>query len=595
MSQHESGNVEQDVTPAADFGVFDVFHPPSADRLDDCVHCGFCLPACPTYNLWGEEMDSPRGRIHLMKLGLEGGIDALDDTVVGHFDACLGCMACVTACPSGVRYDELITATRAQVERNHRRAPLDRLFRALIFALFPHPARLRVAAVLGWLYQRLGGDRLLDLTGISAYLPPRLRALSGLIPDIRLRDLTRRTPALSRPAGAPRRRVGLLTGCVQQVFFADVNAATARVLTAEGCEVVAPEDQACCGALEVHAGREATAADRARRLIDVFERAEVDAVVVNAAGCGSNLKEYGHLLRDDPAYAERAAALAAKARDVTELLAELEPLAPRHALPLRVAYHDACHLAHAQGVRAEPRRLLRAVPGLELAEIAEPDQCCGSAGIYNLVQPEPAEQLGRRGPGHRRGGGRHRQSRLPAPAAPLPRPAPVPPRPGPGRGDPRDAAALTRRSPTARSTSTSSGGSCTSNSTPSSPTHTASSSSELDPVTSTQVVASTGSSTPIVGGRRSASASAGACRVKRPRCRYTSTDTARAVKSAASAGGVRGAKRGPIGSRTASRSTRRVRQSSRPVSHASRYQRRPACTNRCGSTTRSPAAPSRAV
>ena len=394
MSSHESGNVDQDVHPHG--SVFDAFHPPSPERLDDCVHCGFCLPACPTYTLWGEEMDSPRGRIHLMRLGVEGGITALDDTVVGHFDACLGCMACVTACPSGVKYDELITATRAQIERNHRRALPDRLFRALIFALFPHPARLRVAGVLGWLYQRLGGDRLLRLTGVDAYLPPRLHALSQLLPDVRLRDLARRDPERVAAQGPPRRRVGLLTGCVQRVFFGDVNAATTRVLAAEGCEVVAPADQACCGALELHAGREPAAADRARRLIDVFERAQVDTVVVNAAGCGSSLKEYGHVLRDDPAYADRAAAFSARVRDVTELLDELEPRAPRAPVRLRAAYHDACHLAHAQGVRAEPRRVLRTVPGLELAEVADPDQCCGSAGIYNLVQPEAAEDLGRR-------------------------------------------------------------------------------------------------------------------------------------------------------------------------------------------------------
>jgi len=397
MADHaEPGRVESDVRPDAAHSVFDAFHPPSAERLDDCVHCGFCLPSCPTYTLWGEEMDSPRGRIALMRLGVEGGLDALDDVVVGHFDACLGCLACVTACPSGVRYDELITATRGQIERNHRRAPGDRLFRALIFALFPHPARLRAAAVLGWVYQRLGGARLLALTGVDAYLPPRLRALSTLLPDVRLRDLARRDPVLVPARGPARRRVGLLTGCVQRVFFGDVNAATVRVPAAEGCEVVAPAGQACCGALELHAGREPAAADRARRTIAVFEAAGVDTVVVNAAGCGSSLKEYGHVLRDDPVWAERAAAFSARVRDVTELLDELEPRAPRHPLAVRAAYHDACHLAHAQGVRAEPRRVLRAVPGLDLAEIADPDQCCGSAGVYNLVQPEPAAELGRR-------------------------------------------------------------------------------------------------------------------------------------------------------------------------------------------------------
>ena len=381
----------------AEHCAFDVLHPPSMERVDDCVHCGFCLPACPTYQLWGEEMDSPRGRIYLMRLGLEGGA-TMDDTFVGHFDACLGCMACVTACPSGVRYDELIAATRAQIERNYDRGLSQRLFRWLIFALFPSPARLRVAGLLGWVYQRLGGRRSLALTGLDTWLPPRVLALDALLPRIDLRGLAARTPARTIPAddAPPRRRVGLLTGCVQQVFFGDVNAATVRVLAAEGCEVIAPPEQACCGALQVHAGREADAAERARALIDVFAAADVDTVVVNAAGCGSSLKEYRHLLRDDPDYAPRAKVFAAKVRDISELLDELAPQAPRHPLPGRIAYHDACHLAHAQGVRAQPRRVLRSVPGLELAEVTDGELCCGSAGIYNLVQPEPAAELGRR-------------------------------------------------------------------------------------------------------------------------------------------------------------------------------------------------------
>ena len=297
-----------------------------------------------------------------------------------------------------MRYDELIAATRAQIERNYDRGLSQRLFRWLIFALFPSPARLRVAGLLGWVYQRLGGRRSLALTGLDTWLPPRVLALDALLPRIDLRGLAARTPARTIPAddAPPRRRVGLLTGCVQQVFFGDVNAATVRVLAAEGCEVIAPPEQACCGALQVHAGREADAAERARALIDVFAAADVDTVVVNAAGCGSSLKEYRHLLRDDPDYAPRAKVFAAKVRDISELLDELVPQAPRHPLPGRIAYHDACHLAHAQGVRAQPRRVLRSVPGLELAEVTDGELCCGSAGIYNLVQPEPAAELGRR-------------------------------------------------------------------------------------------------------------------------------------------------------------------------------------------------------
>ncbi len=376
-------------------GVFDAHHPPSDERISDCVHCGFCLPTCPTYALWGEEMDSPRGRIYLMKVGKEGAV-SMDDTYVQHFDACLGCMACVTACPSGVKYDELIEAVRPQIERNHTRRLDDRAFRGLIFSLFPYPSRLRPAAALGAIYQRAGGAALMERSGLRKLLPRRLQAMEALMPPVRLRDVGRRLPEFTPARGTPRRRVGLLTGCVQRVFFSDVNEATRRVLKAEGCDVVAPRSQRCCGALSEHAGRESEALERARGIIDTFEKYDLDAVVVNVAGCGSTMKEYGRLLRDDPAYAERAAAFSARVRDVSELLAELEPIAPRHPIEARVAYHDACHLGHGQGVRAQPRAVLGAVPGMQVTDIPEAEICCGSAGIYNLVNPEPAEELGRR-------------------------------------------------------------------------------------------------------------------------------------------------------------------------------------------------------
>lgn len=380
-------------------GVFDAHHPPSAERVADCVHCGFCLPTCPTYALWGEEMDSPRGRIYLMKMGLEGEAP-MDATFVQHFDACLGCMACVTACPSGVRYDELIEDTRAQIERNWARSRSERLFRALVFALFPHRSRLRAVAALAWVYQRLGFSELVRRAGLSDRLPPRVQALEALLPHVALRDLRRRVPAVTPAVGVRRLRVGLLAGCVQSVFFADCNDATVRVLAAEGCEVVAPPAQGCCGALGLHAGEEARAVARAKATIAVFEAAGVDVVAVNAAGCGSSMKEYGQLLRDDPTYAERAQEFSAKVRDVTELLAGLEPRAVRHPIRARVAYHDACHLGHAQGITEQPRALLGTIPGLELAPISEPEICCGSAGLYNLLQPEPAAELGRRKAGH---------------------------------------------------------------------------------------------------------------------------------------------------------------------------------------------------
>jgi glycolate oxidase iron-sulfur subunit len=360
------------------------------DLLDDCVHCGFCLPTCPTYVLWGQEADSPRGRIHLMKMRRDGR-ETNTATFVQHIDACLGCMACVTACPSGVQYDSLLEVARPQAERDARRGLGDRAFRRLIFAMFPHPERLRVMSWPLGLYQKLGVQRLVHASGILKLFPQRLQAMERLLPPISF--TSHALPARIPAKGPTRRRVGLLLGCVQRVFFGNVNQATARVLAAEGCEVIIPETQQCCGALAEHAGEEQEAIASAKRLIDAFEAADVETIVINAAGCGSAMKRYGHLLRNDVEYAERARAFAAKCRDISEVLTELEPRAPRKEVKMRVAYHDACHLQHAQGVRAQPRRLLQAIPGVDVREIAESEICCGSAGIYNLLEPEAATQL----------------------------------------------------------------------------------------------------------------------------------------------------------------------------------------------------------
>jgi len=371
---------------------FDADHPPSQELLDDCVHCGFCLPTCPTYVLWGEEMDSPRGRIHLMDQAANG--EPMSASMVGHIDACLSCMACVTACPSGVQYDKLVGATRSQVERRFERPRAQRLLREAIFAVFPYPRRLHALRLPLKAYQRSGAQKLVRRSGLLERLSPTLAMMEAVAPPV-LTDV--RLPRLV-PARGPRRRavVGLLTGCVQREFFSGVNAATARVLSAEGCDVVVPQTQGCCGALSAHNGRRAEAQGFARRLVDAFEDAGVEHVVVNAAGCGSTMKEYAELLEDDPAYADRAATFGAKVRDVTELLVELGPVAERHRVDVTVAYHDACHLAHAQGVRTPPRDLLRAVPGVQVREIAEGSICCGSAGVYNLINPGPARELGDR-------------------------------------------------------------------------------------------------------------------------------------------------------------------------------------------------------
>jgi glycolate oxidase iron-sulfur subunit len=367
---------------------FDDLRPPQIELMDDCVHCGFCLPTCPTYVLWGEEMDSPRGRIVLMRQGQE----EISAPLVEHIDRCLGCMACVTACPSGVKYDKLIEDTRPQLERNFERPAPERAYRRLVFELFTHPGRLRVAAPLVAAARRTG------LAGLARRprlrrLSPRLASLAGLAPDASLRLSLRRLPDHFPAQGEKRGSVALLQGCVQRVFFGHVNEATARALAADGFEVHAPHAPRCCGALQLHAGDEG-ALEQAKRTIAALEG--YDTIVVTAAGCGSAMKDYGHVLRDQPEWAERAEQFAAKVRDATEVLAEAGARAERRAVPLKVAYHDACHLAHAQGVRAQPRQLLREVPGLELVEPTEWELCCGSAGVYNLLEPEPAAELGER-------------------------------------------------------------------------------------------------------------------------------------------------------------------------------------------------------
>jgi glycolate oxidase iron-sulfur subunit len=343
-------------------------------------------------------MDSPRGRIYMMAKAAQGEAP-LDQNYRVHMDQCLGCMACMTACPSGVQYDKLIEDSRAQVERNIPRTTADSLFRSLLFATFPYPIRLRLLAGPLFFYQRSGLQSLVRASGLIRLFPKRVAVMEAILPTVPPR-FTWTMPERIPPATPSRGRVGMLTGCVQQVFFSHVNAATARVLSAEGFEVITPASQTCCGALMIHSGLEERAAAMACNIIALFEAANVDTVVINAAGCGSTMKEYGHLLRDDPQWAARARAFSAKCKDITEVLCSVPSVAPRHSLPMRIAYHDACHLRHAQGIYRQPRQLLAEVPQLEVAEIAEASLCCGSAGVYNLLQPEPAQQLGDRKVSH---------------------------------------------------------------------------------------------------------------------------------------------------------------------------------------------------
>ncbi len=382
-------NIEEVRKPSS----FDSHNPPSKELLSDCVHCGFCLPACPTYVLWGEEMDSPRGRIYMMAKAGQGEAP-LDQNFRQHMDNCLGCMACMTACPSGVQYDKLIEDTRPQVERHIPRAFADSAFRKFLFATFPFAGRLRLIALPMFVYQRTGLQKLIRASGLLKLIPKRFAAMEALLPAVP-DSLFHKLPALTPSAGKGP-RVGMLAGCVQQVFFQHVNEATLRVLSAEGYEVVIPRHQSCCGALMVHSGIEEEARSLARKMIALFERENVDYIAINAAGCGSTMKEYGHLLRDDPAWAERAKAFSAKCRDISEILLMRESQTPRNPISLRVAYQDACHLRHAQGIHAEPRSLLKSIPQLDVAEIEEANLCCGSAGVYNLLHPEPATELGDR-------------------------------------------------------------------------------------------------------------------------------------------------------------------------------------------------------
>jgi len=366
-------------------GAFDVVDAPSMDGLRACVHCGICLPQCPTYRVLGEEMDSPRGRVYLMRAAAEGRAE-LTPGLARHLDLCLGCRACETACPSGVPFGQLLEATRAQLDRKRVRAR-ESAHATLEWALsiFPHPDRL---GALLWplrLYQASGLRTLVRASGILAPFK-RLQAMDALLP--RVLPSASSLPELIPARGRARGRAALLTGCVQRFFFPEINLATARLLSAAGWEVVVPRGQGCCGALHLHAGRLDEFRAMARSLMAALGR-DVDIVVTNAAGCGSALKEYGHWLGDEGA--ERFAGLV---KDISEVLVDAD--LPLGELRETVTYHDACHLAHGQRVRAQPRELLRRIPGLTLVDLKDSDLCCGSAGVYNLLEPEMAVELGRR-------------------------------------------------------------------------------------------------------------------------------------------------------------------------------------------------------
>jgi len=367
--------------------------------VQQCMHCGMCLPTCPTYDATKLERNSPRGRIALMRRIADGNLD-VTEAFANEMYFCLGCLACETACPAGVKYSQLFEYARAEVEHSNVLAnPKRDVIRQLTLkTLFTNPNLLRFVGRLLWIYQATGLQSLVRDLGLTRLLPKKLREMEPLTPtvndsfsDALIEPVE--TPA-SRSFPKPRYRVGLLTGCVQDLIYSDVNRDTADVLLANGCEVVTPRAQYCCGSLHAHNGELEAAREMARRTIDSFDLDRLDAVITNAAGCGSHLKTYGHLLHDDEAYAERAAQWDRKIKDIHQWLAEIGIVPPKPGIePLKVTYHEACHLCHGQKITQQPRQVLKAIPGLELVELPESTWCCGSAGIYNITQPEMSQQL----------------------------------------------------------------------------------------------------------------------------------------------------------------------------------------------------------
>jgi glycolate oxidase iron-sulfur subunit len=351
----------------------------SEEKALTCIHCGLCLGSCPTYLETGNENDSPRGRIYLMRAVQEGRL-ALGDAPVRHIDGCLGCRACEAVCPSGVQYGDLLEHTRDHIETNYRRSAFQTFLRRVaIEKVFPFPNRMKLALLPA---------RAIRGVGLEGFLPKFARDALSLVPA---NTSEGNVPEISPATGEKRARVGFVSGCVMSVMFGDTNAASVRLLNRTGCEVITPRGQVCCGALYSHSGRLELARESARRNIEVFERENLDAIVINAAGCGSTLKEYGELLRDDTAWAEPAKKFCAKVKDLTEWLSAKQFQVSD--FKGKVTYHDACHLAHAQRITKQPRELVKAVAGSNFVELPEADVCCGSAGTDNLTEPEMAERL----------------------------------------------------------------------------------------------------------------------------------------------------------------------------------------------------------
>ena len=370
---------------------FDEVDKPQSSIINDCVHCGFCLSACPTYLETGNELDSPRGRIYLIKSVSEGKIP-IADSLVKHLDLCLGCLACETACPSEVRYRDLIEKSRFQIELKHKRGILKRLYRWSIFSLFPYSNRLKWLVPPSYLYNKLGIKKLISKTGILKKISSSLHEMHLMIPETKS-FLPKKLPEISKANGELKYKVAILTGCVQSTFFSETNEATVRVLNKNNCEVIIPEDQGCCGALSIHSGRLNEGRKFARKFIDLFYSLDVDYIIINSAGCGSSIKDYWELLKDDSEYSKKAEKVSKKTRDLMEFLDEIEINSEMKELNLTITYQDACHISHGQKIKSAPRNILTKIPGISFVEMEESDRCCGSAGIYNLLEKDMSNKI----------------------------------------------------------------------------------------------------------------------------------------------------------------------------------------------------------
>lgn len=377
-------------TRANKFG-FDETDKPDIDILNDCVHCGFCLSSCPTYIETGNELDSPRGRIYLIKSALEERIP-VGDSLVNHLDRCLGCLACETSCPSGVKYRNLIENSRTQIEKKYDRGWKQRLTRSIIFSTLPYSRRMKLLLPLLYLFSRTGVRRIFNYEITRRILPSSILRLVDMAPEVKT-FIPRRFPVIARSRTKRRFRVGLLKGCIQQAWFSDINDSTISLLTKNGCDVVIPQTEQCCGALSIHSGRLDEGREFARKIIDEFIKMNVDALIINSAGCGSSVKDYKHLLENDPVYAGKASEISKKTRDIMEFIDDIGLVSRLENTDIKVTYQDACHIIHGQKLKDPPRNLLKQIPGISFTELPGSDNCCGSAGIYNLMQPEMSEKI----------------------------------------------------------------------------------------------------------------------------------------------------------------------------------------------------------